>query len=111
MIDKIYQKFIDFSYSSQAEIAVIFAMFFQFFLSQKKTWKIFLTITGSTIIISIYINPLIIDILKLKNINAILFLYSMTSLMSMELLGIIIAFSPKGFRKILKKKLEIEDEN
>ena len=50
MLNKVYQKFIEISYSSQAEIAVIFAMFFQFFLSQKKTWKIFLTIVGSTIV-------------------------------------------------------------
>jgi len=109
-MNKFTEKFIEFSYSSQVELAVIFGMFFQFFLAPKKTWKIALTIIMSSFFIAIYLIPLIIDALMMNPMGVgAKALYAFSALLSMELLSILIVLLPKGFSIKLKKLLEIKD--
>ena len=111
-MNKFTEKFIEFSYSSQVELAVIFGMFFQFFLSPSKTWKIALTIIMSSFFIAIYLIPLIIDALMMNPTGAgAKALYAFSALLSMELLSILIVVLPEGFSVKLKKLLEIKDAN
>ena len=108
-MDNIYNKFLSIAYSSQVELAIVFSMFFQFFLTPKKNLKIFLTIVFSTIFMSIMVVPVAVDALELTG-NAERLIYGFTALLSMELLAMLIVILPKGAKKTLKIWLEIEDD-
>jgi len=97
-------------HESQIMTAVIFGMFVQFFLGSNKTIKIAMTIIVSSVFVAMYIVSPIIEILGISDDSKLaISLYALSSLISMEALGVVITFMPLVFREKLTKYLEIKN--
>lgn len=99
-------------HESQIMTAVIFGMFIQFFLGNNKTVKIAGTIIVSSVFVAMYIVSPAIEILGISDSSKIaISLYALSSLISMEALGILLTIMPLAFKEKLTKYLEVKDVN
>ncbi len=104
-------------YEFQSVFAVIFGMFVQFIFGDKRTWRIGILIFVSAIFVSLYIVPLMLTLMTAftsmymssDGVVAIT-MYALSSLLSMEILAIIISVLPKGISSRLKKYLGVRDD-
>ena len=97
-------------HESQIMTAVIFGMFVQFFLGSSRTFKVASTIIVSSIFVAMYIVSPALEILGISDDSKIaISLYALSSLISMEVLGIILTVMPLAFKKRLSKYLEIKN--
>lgn len=103
-------KAIHFFNEVQVIFAVIFGMFMQFFLGENKTRKVAFGVIGSSIFVAMYVVSPAIEVLGLKNGSKLaIALYAMSSLISMEIIAILIVIAPTAFRQKLVKWLGIKD--
>ena len=104
-------------YEFQSIFAVIFGMFVQFIFGDKRTWRIGLLIFVSAVFVSLYIVPVMLEIMTIftsmdmsaDGVIAIT-MYALSSLLSMEILAIIISVLPKGISARLKKYLGVPND-
>jgi len=97
-------------HESQIMFAVLFGMFVQFFFGSSKTFKIGMSITVSSIFVAMYIvSPLLDAIGIADNSKIAIASYALSSLISMEILGIIITLMPLALKERLSKYLEIKN--
>ena len=95
-------------HESQIMFAVIFGMFIQFFFGSSKTLKVAATIVASSVFVAMYIVSPIIELVGISEESRVAIgLYALSSLISMEMIAIIITVTPDVFRGRLKKFLEI----
>jgi len=96
----------------QMSVAVIFGMFIQFFLGENKTWRVAFTIIISSIFVAMYITAPLIEILGIDvGSKKAIALYAISSLISTEMIVILIVITPKAFRQRLVKFLGIKDDS
>ena len=97
-------------HESQIMFAVVFGMFIQFFFGSDKTLKIGMSITISSVFVAMYIMSPLIEIIGIdSNSKIAIALYALSSLISMEILSIVLTLMPLAFREKLSKLLEIRD--
>jgi len=97
-------------HESQIMTAVIFGMFVQFFLGSNKTIKVATTIIVSSVFVAMYIVSPALEILGISDDSKLaISLYALSSLISMEVLGIILTAMPLAFKEKLTKYLEIKN--
>ena len=97
-------------HESQIMTAVIFGMFVQFFLGSNKTIKIATTIIVSSVFVAMYIVSPLVEVLGIGDDSKIaISLYALSSLISMEVLGILLTAMPLALKEKLTKYLEIKD--
>ena len=97
-------------HESQIMFAVIFGMFVQFFFGSSKTFKIGMSITVSGIFVAMYIVSPLLDIAGVADNSKIAIAsYALSSLISMEILSVILTMMPLAFREKLSKILEIKN--
>ena len=105
-----FNKIIELANSWQSETALIFGMVLQFFLSPVKNVKIFTAILLSSFFVAIYVIDPFIDVMRIETgTNMEKSLYAISSLLSMEILSLIINIVPKGVSMFLRKKLGLKD--
>ena len=97
-------------HESQIMTAVIFGMFVQFFLGSNKTIKVAMTIIVSSMFVAMYVVSPALEILGISDDSKIaISLYALSSLISMEVLGVLLTVMPLAFKEKLAKYLEIKD--
>ncbi len=95
----------------QMVVAVLFGMLVQFFLGETKTWRVAFTIIISSVFVAMYIVSPLIEILGISNESRkAIALYALSSLISTEMIVILIVVTPKAFRQKLVKYLGIKDD-
>lgn len=95
-------------HESQIMFAVIFGMFIQFFFGGNKTVKVASTIVVSSVFVAMYIVSPLIEIMGISDESRVAIgLYALSSLISMEMLAILLTVMPEVFRSRLKKYLEV----
>lgn len=95
----------------QMMVAVLFGMFMQFFLGETKTWRVAFSILFSSLFVAMYAVPPIIEIIGLDNgSKTAIALYALSSLISTEIIAILIIITPKAFRQKLVKYLGIKND-
>ncbi len=100
---QLYQEF-------QALFAVIFGMVVQFVFGDSKTWRMFFLIFVSSLFIAVYVMPSFIDLIDIKpDGNFAITLYALSSLMSMEILAILISVLPRAIKGKVSKFLGVPD--
>ena len=116
----IIEKVSTFLQDTQVLWAVLLGMWIQFWFDDKKNTKLFLSITVASIFVSLYLVPAVLDIInaittKLFSFkvgagsNIAIMIYASSSLISMELLAILIKVLPKGAEKKFMKYLGVKD--
>jgi len=99
-------------HESQIMTAVIFGMFIQFFLGSNKTIKIAATIIASSMFVAMYVVSPLIEFSGIgDNSKIAISLYALSSLISMEVLGILLTVMPLAFRERLTRYLEVKNGN
>jgi len=96
---------------SQLHIAVILGAVIQSAFVEKKTTKLILTIFITAIFMNLYVTQPIIVEFKLNGSIYEPPLYAFVSLMSVELLSMLIHFLPQAFATRLKKHLGIKEND
>jgi len=97
-------------HESQIMTAVIFGMFVQFFLGSNKTIKIATTIIVSSVFIAMYVVSPLVEVLGIgENSKIAISFYALSSLISMEALGILLTIMPLVVKEKLTKYLEIKN--
>ena len=95
-------------HESQIMFAVIFGMFIQFFFGDSKTVKVASTIVVSSVFVAMYIVSPVIEMMGISEDSRVAVgLYALSSLISMEMLSIMLTFMPEMFKNRLKKFLEV----
>ena len=95
-------------HESQIMFAVIFGMFIQFFFGSSRTVKVASTIVVSSVFVAMYIVSPVVEIAGISEDSRLAVgLYALSSLISMEMLSIILTVTPEAFRQRLKKYLEV----
>jgi len=90
--------------------AVIFGMCVQFFIGKSKTAKVALTIVVSSLFVALYIVPVIVEIVGVPDTSKIaISLYALSSLISVELLAVLITLLPGAIRRKTLDTLGIKD--
>lgn len=95
-------------HESQIVTGVIFGMVMQFFLVSTRTWRIAVSITFSSIFVAKYVISPIVEVSNInENSDLAIGMYALSSLVSMELLSILIVFAPEAIKLRLKKILGV----
>lgn len=95
----------------QMTVAVLFGMFMQFFLGENKTWRVAFTILFSSVFVAMYVVSPLVEIIGIEySSKKAIALYALSSLISTELIAILIILTPKAFRQKLVKYLGIKDD-
>lgn len=95
----------------QIEMAWIFGAFLQFLLREKQTPKIFITVMASSVMVGIYIIPIVVSSFGIEHHSAIeRALYSLSSLLSIEILGLLIVVMPGAIQIRLKEFLGVNEK-
>lgn len=95
-------------HESQIVTGVIFGMVMQFFFVSTRTWRVAVSITFSSIFVAMYVISPIIESSNIEeNSDLAIGMYALSSLVSMELLSIIILFAPEAIKLRLKKMLGV----
>ncbi len=109
-------KIVYFYYESQTWFAVIFGMFVQFIFGDKRTLRIGWLIVVSSIFVAMYVMPIIIELINLIPVINIepgsrvaIGMYAVSSLLSMEILAIIISFLPDAMKSRITKLLGVSN--
>jgi len=100
--------------------AVLLGMWIQFWFGDKKNTKLFMSIAIASIFVSLYLVPAVLDIINAittrvfsfevkPGSNIAIMIYASSSLISMELLAILIKVLPKGAEKKFMKYLGVKD--
>ena len=99
-----------FYHEFQSLFAVIFGMVVQFVFGDSKTWRMFFLIVVSSIFIAVYMMPSVIDMMSIKTDgNFAITMYALSSLMSMEILAILISVLPRAIKGKVSKFLGVPD--
>lgn len=95
-------------HESQIMTGVVFGMVMQFFFVSTRTWKVAVSITFSSIFVAMYVISPIIEASQIEEHSDLAIgMYALSSLVSMEILSIIIVFAPKAIELRLKKLLGV----
>ena len=116
----IIDKISTFLQQTQILWAVLLGMWIQFWFDDKKNTKLFLSITVASIFVSLYIVPALLDIINAittrlfsfevgPSSNIAIMIYASSSLISMELLAILIKVLPKGAERKFMDYLGVID--
>lgn len=100
--------------------AVILGMFVQYWFGDVKSRRIVITIIISTIVVAVYFVPMVIEILNMvllkmaslkitPDSKIAIALYAFSTIISVDILAIIINILPKGLNRQAKKYLGIKD--
>jgi hypothetical protein len=93
----------------QIMAAVIFGMFVQFFLGRTKSWRMVATIIISSICVAWFVVPILLEVFRLEAKSAVgVAIYGLSSVISVELLAVLIAMLPKAVRDRVESALEID---
>ncbi len=97
-------------HESQIMTAIIFGMFIQFFFGGSRTWRVALAITFSSVFVAMYIVSPAIEILGIcDESKTAVALYALSSLISMEMLAIVLTIMTMAFKEKLTKYLGVKD--
>ncbi len=97
-------------HESQVMTAIIFGMFMQFFLVSSKTWRVAVFIGASAMFVASYVVSPTIEYIGIAEDSRIaVSIYALSSLLSMEILAIILTFFPLAVKARLTKILGIKD--
>jgi len=97
-------------HESQIMFAVIFGMFVQFFLGSTKTFKIASAIVVSSIFVAMYVVSPIIEVANISEDSKLaISLYALSSLISMELIAVLLTVLPNAIKDRLLKYLEFKN--
>ena len=102
--------------------AVILGMLIQYWFGEEKNRRIVITIVLATLVVAVYFVPMLIEILnmvlgklaslEIKGDSKIaIALYAFSTIISVDILAIIINILPVGMKRQAKKYLGIDDEN
>lgn len=95
----------------QMIVAVLFGMAMQFFLGENKTAKVALGVIASSVFVAMYVVAPAIEFFGLEGDSKLaIALYAMSSLISMEIIAILILIMPKIFRQKVFKWLGVKDD-
>ena len=95
-------------HESQIMFAVIFGMFIQFFFGDSKTVKVASAIVVSSVFVAMYIVSPAIELIGISDDSRVAVgMYALSSLISMEMLSLLITFMPNMVKERLKKFLEV----
>ena len=95
----------------QSIAAVVFGMVMQFVLGDAKNWRMFFLIVSSGLSIAVFLMPSVVEFLKIKTDgNFAITLYWLSSLLSVEILAIIMRVLPRGVSIRLSKFLGVQDD-
>ena len=113
MINSTIKEVSDFYGHTQAFLAILFGLVFQYFLGNKRGLRIVIVITASTLFVALFIAPAIIELLTMfvhidPSGKVAISIYALSSIVSVELMAIIITAMPKAFGAKLKKMLGVE---
>ena len=94
----------------QGMVAVLFGMFLQFFLGDRRGFKVVVTIAVSSIFVALFIVPAIIEVIGIgKSSKVAIAMYALSAIMSVEILAILITVLPKAFAAKLVSFLGVRD--
>lgn len=103
------EKALQFYSEVQVTVAVIFGMFLQFFLGDRKGAKIAITVATSSIFVALFIVPAIIEITGLNPAGKVaIALYALSAIMSVEMLAVLLKILPEALRIRTKRFLGVE---
>jgi uncharacterized BrkB/YihY/UPF0761 family membrane protein len=102
--------------------AVMIGMFIQYWFGEKKSHRIIITIILSTLVVALYFVPMIIEILNMVlgkmfqlkielDSKIAIALYAFSTIISVDILSMIINILPEGMKKQAKKYLGVDDAN
>ncbi len=102
--------------------AVMLGMFIQYWFGEKKCHRIVITIILSTLVVAMYFVPMLIEVLnmvlskmfqlKIENDSKIaIALYAFSTIISVDILSMLINILPEGMKKQAKKYLGVDNEN
>ena len=102
--------------------AVMIGMFIQYWFGEKKCYRIIITIILSTIVVAMYFVPMLIEILNMilgkmfqikigLDSKIAIALYAFSTIISVDILSMIINILPEGMKKQAKKYLGVDNEN
>ena len=95
----------------QIIVAVILGMFLQFFLGDRRGFKIAMLVALSSVFVALFIIPAIIEVAGIDPSSKVaIALYALSAIMSIELLGVLIKFLPKALRSKAKEFLGVRDD-
>ena len=102
--------------------AVMIGMFIQYWFGDKKSYRIVVTIVLSTVVVAMYFVPMLIEILNMvlgkmfqlrieADSKIAIALYAFSTIISVDILSIIINILPDGMKLQAKKYLGVSNEN
>ncbi len=95
----------------QMTVAVLFGMFMQFFIGTTKTWRVACYIFCSSLFVAWYIVFPIVEMMDIEQSGRIaVSMGAISSLISTEIIAILIKVAPKAFRQKLVKYLGLKDD-
>jgi len=96
----------------QVTVAVLFGMFVQFFLGERKGLKVAFTVVVSSLFVALFIVPAIIEVANIKADSKLaIALYALSAVISIEMLSVILKVLPEAIRIRTKRFLGVEDGN
>jgi len=101
--------------------AVMLGMFIQYWFGEKKCHRIVITIILATLVVAMYFVPMLIEILNMvlgkmfelqieHDSKIAIALYAFSTIISVDILSMIINILPEGMKKQAKKYLGVDDE-
>lgn len=114
-------KFANFVQQTQALWAVLLGMFVQFWFGDRRGGRVALTIVMSSVFVALYFVPALIDILNAMTVkmfsfkissdsNIAIMFYASSSLISIEIMAIVIKILPEAVEQKVSKFLGVEDD-
>ncbi len=104
-------------YDFQSLFAVIFGMFVQFIFGDKRTWRMGFLIFLSATFVAMYIVPSALELITIFTAIEIatdskiaIAMYALSSLLSMEILALVISILPRGIGIRVKKFLGVPND-
>jgi hypothetical protein len=100
----------------QGLVAVLLGLLLQYFLGDKKGIRIAIVITSSTLFVALFIAPAIIETVSMlvdiqPTGKIAISIYALSSLMSVELLAILITILPSAIGTKIKKMMGVENDS
>lgn len=94
----------------QVTVAVLFGMFVQFFLGDKRGFKVAFTVVISSLFVALFIVPAIIEVAGLEVYPKVcIAFYALSAVISIEMLSVILKVLPEAIRIRTKRFLGVED--
>ena len=93
----------------QVTVAVLFGMFVQFFLGDRRGLKVAFTVVISSLFVALFIVPAIIEVAGLKPDSKVaIAFYALSAVISIEMLAVILKVLPEAIRIRTKRFLGVE---